>query len=77
MDCSVTGEAQGSGYLGHYVLVFGYDDARAAFLVRDPASSSPLVHINDAQLDSARTCFGTDEDLLFVPLTGSSPLLCV
>ena len=56
----------GVGYQGHYVVLCGYDEAQGAFLVRDPASSTPLRLVEGARLQEARTAFGTDEDILFV-----------
>jgi len=54
-------------FLGHYVVVFGYEAGDSAFLVRDPASSMALDRISDARLEAARRSFGTDEDCLLVP----------
>jgi len=53
-------------YLGHYVVVVGYEATQGAFLVRDPASASPLVLVSDERLEAARKAFGTDEDILLV-----------
>ena len=46
------------------------------FLVRDPASSRPLLEIPGEQLEEARRAFGTDEDELVVraaSLHGNGP----
>ena len=64
-------------YTGHYVLVCGHDSTGACaeavagagddvFLVRDPASSRPLLAVPGEQLEEARRAFGTDEDVLVV-----------
>lgn len=61
--------AAGGRYLGHYIVVCGYDASRDAFDVRDPArSGSGSGWVPAARLEAARKCFGTDEDLLIVPV---------
>lgn len=57
-----------TGYLGHYVVVYGYDAARDAYLVRDPASARKTRLVRRAVMHEARTQFGTDEDVLAVPI---------
>ena len=65
------------GYTGHYVVLAGYDAARSAYLVRDPAAPAPLLRVPAEAVELARRSFGTDEDLLFVPkqrCDGPAPL---
>ncbi|KAL4452684.1 hypothetical protein ABPG75_008346 [Micractinium tetrahymenae] len=57
-----------TGYLGHYIVLCGYDARSDEFELRDPASDRPRLWIPAARLDAARKCFGTDEDLLLVAL---------
>lgn len=59
------------GYLGHYLLLTGYDAPSAEFLYLDPAAAPPAAgggasRLPAAQLDAARRAFGTDEDLLII-----------
>lgn len=54
------------GYTGHYIVVCGYNADRQEYLVRDPASSHALVHVQEEAFEKARRSFGTDEDLLFI-----------
>lgn len=56
-------------YTGHYVVLCGYDPAAGEFLVCDPASQRALQRVPAARLDAARRSFGTDEDLLLIPIT--------
>ena len=57
-------------YVGHYIVLVGYDAATDAFHVLDPArpADEPLV-VSAADLHTARRSHGTDEDLLLVPIS--------
>ena len=94
-------EGYNAGYLGHYVLIVGYDGERDEFVIRDPAGPSPSpsssfsspsspsssssssereaeedsggTRISSSSLEEARRSFGTDEDLLIVPLHTAPP----
>jgi hypothetical protein len=46
----------------------GYDQQAREYIVRDPAASHHSIRVSEAQMEQARTAFGTDEDLLIVPL---------
>ncbi|PKA51985.1 hypothetical protein AXF42_Ash008214 [Apostasia shenzhenica] len=59
-----------SDYMGHYVVICGYDAETSEFELRDPASSRKYERASLACLDYARKCFGTDEDILLVFLNG-------
>ncbi|CAD6333640.1 unnamed protein product [Miscanthus lutarioriparius] len=61
-----------SDYMGHYVVVCGYDADDCEFEIRDPASSRKRERVTMKSLDEARKSFGTDEDILLVSLTGKS-----
>ncbi|GFR50726.1 hypothetical protein Agub_g12983 [Astrephomene gubernaculifera] len=65
------------GYLGHYVLLVGYDSTTAEYVVRDPAAAVSELRVSAAALDVARRSFGTDEDILVVGLAGSGGCCCV
>ncbi|KAL9231397.1 hypothetical protein vseg_006630 [Gypsophila vaccaria] len=56
------------GYTGHYVVICGYDADKDEFEIRDPGSSSKYKRVYSKHLDEARKSFGTDEDLLLIPL---------
>ena len=44
------------------------DVARGVFLVHDPAKSHPNLPIPVSDVEEARRAFGTDEDILIIPL---------
>ncbi|KAK1864536.1 hypothetical protein I4F81_007082 [Pyropia yezoensis] len=61
------------GFLGHYVLLCGYDAAADEFEMRDPASRRDVCWIKGDVLEAARRAFGTDEDIIAVaPADGLS-----
>ncbi|MQL88291.1 hypothetical protein Taro_020837 [Colocasia esculenta] len=55
-----------SNYIGHFVVICGYDAERDEFDIRDPASSRKYERVTLACLEEARKSFGTDEDILLV-----------
>uniref|UniRef100_A0A7S3E4B4 Uncharacterized protein n=1 Tax=Chloropicon laureae TaxID=464258 RepID=A0A7S3E4B4_9CHLO len=55
------------GYVGHYVLLYGYDSEAREFAVKDPASHQHKCTIKEVALEKARKSFGTDEDVIIVP----------
>ncbi|XP_031485478.1 guanylyl cyclase 1 [Nymphaea colorata] len=57
-----------SGYIGHYVVICGYDMDTDEFEIRDPASSRKHERVSLECLEQARKSFGTDEDILLVYL---------
>jgi hypothetical protein len=66
------GEDSGGGsavYIGHYVVLQGWDAERDEFCVSDPDPQAPAAAwwVPSAALEAARKRFGTDEDLLLVP----------
>ncbi|KAI7835881.1 hypothetical protein COHA_010226 [Chlorella ohadii] len=60
------------GYLGHYVVLVGYDARSDEFEYRDPASERARLWVPAQRLEAARKCFGTDEDLLLVEVPSGS-----
>lgn len=56
-----------SGYVGHYVLLTGYDDVRCGYYVMDPAKTAQAEFVPASALEAARRSHGTDEDLLVIP----------
>ncbi|CAH9098957.1 unnamed protein product [Cuscuta epithymum] len=61
------------GYIGHYVVICGYDEDTDTFEIRDPASSQKHERVSSRCLEEARKSFGTDEDLLLIRLTNDNP----
>ncbi|KAK1299414.1 hypothetical protein QJS10_CPB14g01678 [Acorus calamus] len=53
-------------YIGHYVVICGYDTETDEFEIRDPASSRKCERVSLPCLEEARKSFGTDEDIIFV-----------
>ena len=61
-------------YVGHYVVLVGYEPATDAFRLLDPALPASEPHLVCAKdLHAARVCHGTDEDLIIVPSDGQRP----
>nr|ADJ94125.1 guanylyl cyclase [Hippeastrum hybrid cultivar] len=63
---------ESSNYMGHYVVICGYDADTKEFEIRDPASTRKYVRVSLESLDEARKSFGTDEDILLVSLNLSN-----
>jgi hypothetical protein len=72
---------ESEGYIGHFILVHGYDSTTDCYFIRDPAmleytaGSSALARASEQQqtvsadqLEVARLAHGTDEDMLFIEL---------
>ena len=53
-------------YIGHYVLLYGYDAHREVFYAKDPATSDEYDEIPRDVLHAARKRFGTDDDVIFM-----------
>lgn len=56
-----------SGYVGHYVLIYKYDEIHDGFLLHDPAKAPEPMFVPSRDLHTARRCHGTDEDLVIIP----------
>ena len=57
---------QATQYTGHYVLLADYDDDHDVYVVRDPAMGASALELDATRLETARSAFGTDEDILLV-----------
>lgn len=57
-----------SDYMGHFIVICGYDAEANEFEIRDPASSRKNKRVSLECLDCARKCYGTDEDIILVSL---------
>lgn len=62
------GEEEGGHFLGHYILLYGFDSSLDVFLAKNPNSSSLNDHIHKTRLHKARMQYGTDDDIIFVPV---------
>lgn len=56
-----------SGFVGHYVLLVGYDAVRDGYYLYDPARTAEPEFASASDLHRARVAHGTDEDLIIVP----------
>uniref|UniRef100_A0A1D1ZJF3 Uncharacterized protein C22orf13 n=1 Tax=Anthurium amnicola TaxID=1678845 RepID=A0A1D1ZJF3_9ARAE len=64
-DGSVSEFFDGSSkYIGHFVVICGYDADKEEFDIRDPACPRKYERVTLACLEEARKSFGTDEDIL-------------
>ena len=55
-------------FAGHYVVICGYNADTDSFILQDPAAGCCNITVTSATFDAARKAYGTDEDLLIVPL---------
>ncbi|KNC96516.1 uncharacterized protein SPPG_08105 [Spizellomyces punctatus DAOM BR117] len=53
-------------FIGHYIVLIGYDSDHDFFYYRDPGTESDLCMIEGDDLESARMNSGTDHDLVVV-----------
>jgi hypothetical protein len=53
-------------FIGHYILLIGYDALRDVFFYRDPGIAVPLCTIKSDVLEKARSFPGTDHDAIVV-----------
>eukprot|EP01129_Flabellula_baltica_P017069 TRINITY_DN9347_c0_g1_i1.p1 TRINITY_DN9347_c0_g1~~TRINITY_DN9347_c0_g1_i1.p1 ORF type:complete len:226 (+),score=48.90 TRINITY_DN9347_c0_g1_i1:34-678(+) len=54
-------------FVGHYLVICGYDPNTDEFLYRDPAvPDEEFLRVDSSILHNARTSPGTDEDLIFI-----------
>ena len=59
--------AYSGGYIGHYVLLTGFDKARDGYYLLDPAKQCDELFVHSEHLHAARRAHGTDEDLIVIP----------
>lgn len=52
------------------MVVCGYNAETDSFILQDPAAGCCNITVTSATFDSARKAWGTDEDLLIVPVAG-------
>ena len=53
-------------FVGHYIVVIGYDSDTDMYFYRDPGTDSKLCAISGDGLESAHNCAETDHDLIVV-----------
>ncbi|KAI8923866.1 Guanylyl cyclase [Entophlyctis helioformis] len=53
-------------FVGHYVVLIGYDPATDMFSYRDPGTEAPLCQVSSTVLEAARMSSGTDHDLIVI-----------
>ncbi|KAK3810770.1 MAG: Guanylylate cyclase-domain-containing protein [Benniella sp.] len=57
---------KGFRYIGHFIVLVGYDPDSDMFYYRDPAKSDELCSTTAADLERARDSTGTDHDCLVI-----------
>ncbi|KAI8890477.1 hypothetical protein K501DRAFT_236806 [Backusella circina FSU 941] len=60
---------KGYDYLGHFIVLIGYDPTGDYFIYRDPAASDDFCTISADDFDEARQSEGTDHDCIVVKLS--------
>lgn len=55
-------------FIGHFVVLFGYDFIHDEFFYHDPSSRYEWCTIHSIILEMARKSCGTDEDIIFIYL---------
>lgn len=53
-------------YMGHYIILCGYDQRIQKFLYRNPAFKDKVCFMSFDSIDKARKASGTDEDIIFL-----------
>lgn len=56
-------------FMGHYILLYGFNPEENKFHAKDPNSHQANDDIDKAILHRARSQYGTDGDIVFVPLS--------
>ncbi|KAI8905506.1 Guanylyl cyclase [Gorgonomyces haynaldii] len=57
-----------SEFVGHYIVLIGYDAEQDIFFYRDPGTNAQVCTITSQDLDRARSAQGTDHDLIIVKI---------
>lgn len=60
---------QGEHYAGHYVIVCGYNQGQKTIFYKNPSQEETLCCASIASFESARHCYGTDDDIIFIDLS--------
>ncbi|XP_022093278.1 protein GUCD1-like isoform X2 [Acanthaster planci] len=66
-DCfPLSHSRKGGSFVGHFIVLCGFDKTKNRFLYRNPGISQELCCCSFSNLDEARQSHGTDEDILFI-----------
>lgn len=69
VDCNTLGKTDGNAsYVGHYILIYGYNSSLDLYYAKDPAKDEEVSEISSDTMENARKVYGTDEDLVFVSI---------
>ncbi|KAI8051710.1 Guanylyl cyclase [Thamnidium elegans] len=60
---------KGNEYLGHFIVLIGYDPTEDLIIYRDPAATDEFCTISADDLNEARQSEGTDNDCIVVKLS--------
>ncbi|XP_058836763.1 protein GUCD1 [Topomyia yanbarensis] len=55
-----------SAYMGHYIILCGYDQRIQKFMYRNPAFKDKVCFMSFDAMDRARKANGTDEDIILI-----------
>lgn len=55
-------------FIGHYIVLIGYEPSTDTFLYRDPGTDQKLCGISTPHLEKARGSPGTDHDLIVIKM---------
>ncbi|XP_055535335.1 protein GUCD1 isoform X2 [Wyeomyia smithii] len=55
-----------SAYMGHYIILCGYDQRIRKFIYRNPAFKNKVCFMSFEAIESARKASGTDEDIVLI-----------
>lgn len=53
-------------FIGHYIVLCGFNKNNGRFIFRNPSNGDKICMISFEKLDSARTDYGTDEDIILI-----------
>ena len=53
-------------YQGHYILLVGFNNRSSEVLYRNPTLRDKICYMSYQKLEETRTCYGTDEDIIFI-----------
>mmetsp|Transcript_23235 Transcript_23235/g.36975 ORF Transcript_23235/g.36975 Transcript_23235/m.36975 type:complete len:235 (-) Transcript_23235:4617-5321(-) len=55
-----------NAYIGHFVVVTGYDEAKGMYAYLDPVGPQHTQYVCESVFEKARKAPGTDEDVIFI-----------
>jgi hypothetical protein len=66
MQSSLEVSSDKINYLGHFIVLIGYDDDKRLIFYRNPASNRTFSLTSYLNFEAARKSYGTDQDIFFV-----------